>query len=179
MTLIPRQSVWRFLNYATDERRAWREAGPETPPTHYGLPWKTGKAPFGYALPGLAAGMNTTTRRESMRYQNTTVYFRRVFQVERAEDYAELKVRLIRDGGAAVYINGREVVRSNLANDAAFDTLAKRKESKLSLFAPYVYLVDPSVLQSGQNVIAVEVHQDEIESTDMAFDLALEARLKR
>ena len=44
----------------------------------------------------------------------TTIYFRQGFAVPNPEDCTNLLIRLLRDDGAVVYLNGREVFRSNM-----------------------------------------------------------------
>ena len=74
------------------------------------------------------------------------------------EKYSSLKIRLRREGGAAVYVNGVEVVRDKLAPDAAFDTTSEAGRH-LDSYAGFVFIVDPEVLRKGRNIIAVEVHE--------------------
>ncbi|MFT4546628.1 MAG: hypothetical protein ACI9MB_000571, partial [Verrucomicrobiales bacterium] len=79
---------------------------------------------------------------------------------------------LLRDDGAIVYINGAEVHRSNMPGgeitylDYATRALLGNEERQLD-----VITVQPSFLNQGENVIAVEVHQDAPGSSDMSFDL--------
>jgi serine/threonine protein kinase/tetratricopeptide (TPR) repeat protein len=171
--LVPRRARWRFLNYERDEGTAWRDAGGEVVATTSGSPWRIGVAPFGYGI----TGAGTSPLQVAGRYSHTTFYFRRSFEVDDPARFSALKIRLLREDGAAVYINGEEVVRTNLAEDAGFNTPAVKAED-LSRCQYYVYLVDPSVLRQGENSIAVEVHQVEPGSSDMAFDLGLLGHLK-
>ena len=81
-------------------------------------------------------------------------------------------IRLKRDDGAAVYLNGVEVIRSNLASAAAFDGWAT--ESAVSDGNVLVEQQIPAgLLREGQNLLAVEVHQADAGSSDVSFDLEL------
>jgi hypothetical protein len=89
---------------------------------------------------------------------------------------------LLRDDGAAVYLNGQEIIRTdNLAPNATFNTLANFNGSPAvggvdeSRF--WSYLIDPKLLREGENVLAVEVHQQSRSSSDLSFDLAVLADL--
>ena len=56
--------------------------------------------------------------------KHITSYFRHSFTLSDPSDIHELVVNLIRDDGAAVYLNGVEVERSNLAPNAGPDDFA-------------------------------------------------------
>ncbi len=173
-TLISRHSPWFFLCYNTDEGVAWKEKGIERLPTRFGHQWRLGTAPIGRQFHGLA----TTVGRNRWDAPDMTHYFRKNFQIEDPANYEALKIRLRREDGAAVYINGREVHRANLARNAGFETPSTGSGWSISNYTYYVTQIDPSALQPGENTIAVEVHQDKLESPDMAFDLELQALSK-
>jgi len=84
-----------------------------------------------------------------------------------------LQLRLLRDDGAAVYLNGTEILRDALAPGAAFDAFAPSTADGLDEYAFRLFSVDPSLLVSGDNVLAVEVHQASGGSSDLGFDLEL------
>jgi hypothetical protein len=100
-----------------------------------------------------------------------TSYFRHGFSLFTPVDLATLELRLRRDDGAIVYINGVEVARSNMpAGAVTYTTLASQpvEDNDLLLFS-----VPPQILLPGTNVIAAEVHQNARNSSDLSFDLAL------
>jgi phosphodiesterase/alkaline phosphatase D-like protein len=83
-------------------------------------------------------------------------------------------LRVLRDDGAVVYVNGAEVWRTNMPVGAVdFQTLAASNVSGLDESTFFETSIDPAVLQTGTNVIAVEVHQEFRESSDVSFDLQL------
>ena len=170
--ILPRREPWLFLNHERDEGTAWREFGKEAIVLPTGSRWLRGVAPFGYGI----VGIGTSPLQVAGRYDHTTFYFRRSFEVTDPARFDALKLRLLREGGAAVYVNGEEVLRTNLAPDAAFDSLAE-DGSRYSRSNYYVFLVDPSCLREGENIVAVEVHQEELNSPDMAFDLEISGRV--
>ena len=60
-----------------------------------------------------------------------TTYFRHMFTVNNAEDIQTLTFSLKRDDGAVVYLNGNEVIRSNMPSIAIFhDTYVTSKASE-------------------------------------------------
>ena len=106
-----------------------------------------------------------------------TFYFRHRFDVADSNSVAQLTLSLIRDDGAAVYLNGTEVVRDNLAADAKFDDFADSTVGGDEELTLQDFVIPPSSLVSGENVLAVEVHQSSDTSSDVSFDLKLEGRV--
>ena len=78
------------------------------------------------------------------------------------------------DDGAAVYLNGSPIVRANLSTAAPFNTLASGLQEDLE-DTWFTYVIDPALLVDGPNTIAVEVHQQALNSPDLSFDLSLTA----
>ena len=99
-----------------------------------------------------------------------TSYFRLAFEVTDAVLFSSLDLSLFRDDGAIVYLNGVEVMRSNLPADAVtHDTRASSSDqSTVTASLP------ASHLATGANLLAVEVHNRSL-SSDLVFDLELRA----
>ena len=156
-------SAWRYLDDGSDQGTAWRVNG------FADGAWAEGPAKLGFGM-----GDEVTVTRTGGR--PVTAYFRRHFTATDAGGFTELTIRLLRDDGAVVYLNGTELVRDNLptgtirstTNATAFVTGAAQSQ-----FVEFT--VPASALRSGDNVLAVEVHQA-LDSKDLAFDLALSGR---
>lgn len=98
-----------------------------------------------------------------------------------------MKIRLKRDDGAVVYLNGDEVLRSNLPAPYTLNgkdqSAGKIKSNTKALKvigggaeSAYVEsIISTSKLRSGTNanVLAVEIHQHSASSSDISFDLEL------
>ena len=111
--------------------------------------------------------------------KNISTYFRKTFDVTVAASFTTLNLRLLRDDGAVVYLNGAEVIRSNMPLGVAITptTLASQNVGGSEEESFLDFSIDPSLLVEGQNVIAVEVHQDDSGSSDLGFDLELSGRV--
>lgn len=84
-------------------------------------------------------------------------YFRKSFAFSGQPSVTQLRLRLLADDGATVFLNGLELVRTNLAANAAGDATAlqpRRADPVIQEFE-----VPGLALVSGNNLIAVEVHQ--------------------
>ena len=168
--LIPFTAAnWKYLDNGSDQGTAWiASAFPETG-------WKTGAAQLGYGdgdeatvvednpVPGYTAGATD-------RY--ITTYFRRAFTVAERYNITALTLTLTYDDAGAVYLNEAEAFRNaNLAAGALYNTLASASgeattpETALAL----------SFLQDGINRVAVEMHQNQLNSSDISMDLRLRA----
>jgi hypothetical protein len=101
--------------------------------------------------------------------EQITYYFRTTFTVRTGAQnllfYADV------DDGAAIYVNGTEVGRANIAAGLAlaFDTLTPNLyDPDAALYMPVAGLPIPaSVLVPGNNVLAIEVHQNATASSDI------------
>ena len=80
--------------------------------------------------------------------------------------------RLLRDDGAVVYLNSNEVFRSNMPGGViGYRTLASAAVGGGDELAWYSTNVSPARLTAGLNVLAVEIHQNSTNSSDLGFDL--------
>ena len=164
---IPRGSVWRYLDNGSDQGTAWRAPG------FNDSGWKIGAAQLGYGdgdeATVIGYGPSATAK-------YTTSYFRRAFTVTDASQYTMLTLRLQRDDGAVVYLNGIEVFRSNMpAGAISAATLApEATPDETRLFEVAIDTrQNPALLVNGTNVMAVEVHQSWPTSSDLSFDAEL------
>jgi len=106
-----------------------------------------------------------------------TTWFRKKFIIQDPGIFSRFTLKLLRDDGARVFINGRDVIRDNMPRwwidpyATAPDTIYGEDESRW-----FSFLVNPTLFRKGQNVVAVEVHQASGSSSDLSFDLEVIAR---
>ena len=168
LTLIATGAVWRYLDTGANLGTAWQGL------TFSDAAWSSGPAKLGYGF-GNEATVVGFGPDANNRY--ITTYFRRAFTVANPLLITNLLVRLWREDGAVVYLNSNEVFRSNMPGGAiSFSTLAPFNclscGDELIAFPTNIA---PSLLIAGTNVIAVEVHQAAVNSSDLNFDLELTA----
>ncbi|HVM46921.1 MAG TPA: immunoglobulin domain-containing protein [Candidatus Acidoferrum sp.] len=164
-TPIPPHATWRYLDNGSDQGTAWRQVNFDDGN------WKSGPAKLGYGKGDeatvLSYGPNPTNR-------YITTYFRRSFQIDSPTNYTGLLLELQRDDGAIVYLNGNEVFRSNMPTGVVdYLTLAASQTTGADETNFFATTVSSNLLVSGNNVIAVEVHQDSAISDDLCFALQL------
>lgn len=162
--IFPAQSSWKYLDNGSDQGAAW------TAPGFADAAWTNGNAELGYGDGDEATivsfGPNTASK-------YTTTYFRANFNLAALPTAAQdVVIRLRRDDGAVVYLNGQEVIRDNMPATATYTTFASSNTTNENDFRTHT--IPASALHTGNNTIAVEVHQCDASSSDMSFALQLE-----
>lgn len=165
-TLIPYKSSWKYLDKGTNQGTAWRASG-----FNDGT-WATGNAQLGYG-DGDEATVVSYGNTASNKY--ITTYFRKAISIPSISQFTGYTLSLKRDDGAVVYLNGREVFRSNMPSGTiSYTTRASAAASDDGNTAQVKTLTSSQIVQ-GTNTIAVEIHQNVNTSTDLSFDLELKA----
>ena len=164
VTLVPQGATWRFLGNGSDQGTAWQALNynDSTP-----AGWGSGPAQLGWGDGDERTAISQSPTR-------VTTYFRHRFTVADPSRYSALTLRLLRDDGAVVWLNGQRVALSNMPAAVDYSTRPTASVSGADENRFYTYSVPTSALVAGDNILAVEVH-DVSGSTDLSFDLALEA----
>ena len=164
-TFVPQGATWKYLDNGSNQGTAWQGLGFDD------SAWASGPAQLGYG-DGDEATVIQYGPNASAKY--ITTYFRRNFTVTDPNSVAGLKLELLRDDGAVVYLNGTEVARSNLPTGTIdYLTLAPVAVGGADETTFFPFTLSPSLLVSGSNIIAVEIHQQSGTSSDVSFDLRL------
>ena len=160
-TLISTGSVWKYLADGSNQGTTWRQL------TFDDSMWSAGPAQLGYGDndEGTVIALEATNK-------PVTTYFRRTFALSDRRSFTNLTIRLLRDDGGVVYLNGQEIFRSNmplgLINYLTPAASAVTGSSENRFYQGGAYA---GYLLTGQNVVAVELHQNDAE--DCSFDLEL------
>jgi hypothetical protein len=164
-TFIAPGAVWRYLDNGSNQGAGWRTM------SYDDSTWKTGPAQLGYG-DGDEATLVSFGPSASNKY--ITTYFRQEFDVADPTAFTSLLLRLVRDDGGVVYLNGQEIARSNMPDGAInYQTPALSSVGGTDEVVFNEFNIPTSRLRAGRNVIAVEVHQNAGNSSDMSFDLSL------
>ncbi len=159
-TLISMTDSWRYDSSGIDLGNSWRE------PDFDDSGWPAGQALLYVENANLPAEKNT-----QLTIGKPTYYFRKKFLASDVEGM-ELDAYLIVDDGAVVYLNGVEALRLGMsAGDVSFGTFAARTVANAEREGPFPLPAES--LAEGENVLAVEVHQTNANSSDVVFGLSL------
>ena len=161
VVFIPPGDVWRYDDQGIDLGTAWRG-------TNFNdSAWTSGPAQLGY---GQGDEQTIVSYGFDDFEKNVTTYFRKRFT--RPSAVTNLALRLCFTDGIAVYLNGTEIFRRNLATNAPFGELATGSNTERQNFWTSIP-VTPSLLRAGTNTVAVELHRLDRMQTDLSFDLQL------
>lgn len=168
-------AVWKYLVAAADPGAAWKSEGYDD------SAWPRGAVECGYGdgdevtVVGFA-DVDPATPGDQ---RNLTTYFRHEFTVADPGSISGLALRVKRDDGAVVYLNGREVFRTAMPEgEIGFTTPGNGGVGVAddgnawfgTSLAPSAFTLKP-----GTNLLAVEVHNASPASSDISFDLELTA----
>ena len=166
-SLVTSGSTWSYSDTGKNLGTGWRK------PSYDQTGWAKGAARLGYG------GDGEKTRLPSGRWSThpTTTYFRRSFDAgSSTSGISSLRLRALVDDGAVVYLNGTEVWRTNLPSGTV--SSSTRASTAVAGSAEQTWksaTVSRSALRTGKNFLTVEVHQASPTSSDLSFDLALDA----
>ena len=155
-------ATWRYRDTGVDPGASWNTL------LYNDSAWLSGAAELGHGDFDEATKIVKSTR--------ATTYFRRAFSVTAADKAAitGLKLRILRDDGAMVYLNGTEIVRSNMplgliTNSTWAASIIDNEDETLW----HEFTIPASALASGNNVLAVSLHNRSSNSSDLSFNLEL------
>lgn len=164
-TIISAGATWKYLDDGSNQGSAWTATG------FNDASWASGGAELGYGDGGettvVSYGPDPNNKHE-------TTYFRHSFTIANPAQYEQLVLQLQCDDGAVVYLNGNEVHRKNMAlGTVTYTTLANFTVAGADETTLFQSIISGADLVAGTNVVAVEIHQINLTSSDLSFDMAL------
>jgi rhamnogalacturonan endolyase len=161
--LIRAGAVWRYFDKTNDLGTSWRSN------TFSDAGWSNGRARLGFGNDG------EVTKVASNR--QWTTYFRHQFYIPDPARVTALDARLTRDDAAVIYLNGAEVWRDT---NMPAGTITNTTPALVALAGVnetnwLTRTLNPGDLISGWNLLAAEVHQQSLTSSDIGFDFELNA----
>ena len=180
VTLISSSNAWRFRDDGVDLGTNWYAAGFDDSSSS----WSNGLSVFAHP-PTEALPAGNTIRTEIRRYESgtagpqvNTYYFRTkfVFTNEPVDVSLVIASNLI-DDGAVFYLNGIELDNRVAMPEGTINyTTFSTRNDDISTTARYdVFTIPVSRLLPGTNVLAVELHQGGVVSSDSVFSMTLTA----
>ncbi|MEX5299346.1 fibrinogen-like YCDxxxxGGGW domain-containing protein [Kocuria sp. CPCC 205292] len=161
-TLIAAGATWKYHHS--------RDVSPGADWTSTGFDdsaWKQGSAVLGWG----DSSVKTTLVADGTR--PIVTQFRRTVDVADATKVAKLTLTTRADDGVVLFVNGKEVVRSNVTDgsltDDPYATAPRRTATAVA--EPVVVEVPGSALKTGKNVISAQMHSNWTNTTDASFDL--------
>ncbi len=169
--LVGENETWKYCRAIggepSDPVELWREGGFDD------SGWQSGPTSIGYGDNDDLTDLSLQT--PPMKDNYTTIYLRKSVEILNLEDVESFAMRVYADDGCIVWINGTEVARQNCTGEfKAWDATAGTSYVEAAwvdvpLPTPYDYFTE------GENLIAVHVLNDAIDSSDLSIDLTLSA----
>jgi alkaline phosphatase D len=163
-TVLEKQSVWKYFTGDQYPDSLWNQ------PEYDDGAWPTGPGILGYG----ENYINTTVPYgPDPNDKYITTCFRHSFELSgNPAEIARLTLSANHDDGFVAYINGQEVARKKMpTGDIDYSTSAYSHES--GTYEPIDVSDHVGMLVTGTNLIAVEVHQVNSTSSDLAWDMEL------
>ncbi|MFO7868249.1 MAG: CotH kinase family protein [Bacteroidales bacterium] len=154
--IIVSGDIWKYHNLGQNLNTEWKNA------SYNDQNWSSGATMLGednFVNTSIDIGP------ENNRYP--TIYFRKTINIEHAETISEALLQLRYDDGAVVYINEQEAVKINMPENTNYNTWATNNHEGDQWEQ---FQIDPSLFTNGDNIIAVEVHNQNASSSDLVFD---------
>ena len=125
--------------------------------------WASGQAPLGYKMTGVKT---TVSYGSDSNRKNPTTYFRKTIKLESTPTRSDVFLLNYEvDDGFVVYVNGREAGRYNMPNgNITFGSFSSSYADDTPLTGTLD--ISSSLFKSGDNVIAVEIHNNSYTSSD-------------
>jgi hypothetical protein len=167
-TLIKKESTWKYFDQGIYPGNGW------VTNAYNDDIWGSGEGQLGY---GDGDENTIVSFGGNPNDKHITTYFRKIFTVDNASDFSgQILLNLMRDDAAIVYLNGDEIVRSNMQEGPVdFQTPSANFVSGAEEDAYLFFQINVNELLQGENIIAVEIHQTNETSSDISFDLELTA----
>ncbi|MBN1672209.1 MAG: lamin tail domain-containing protein [Kiritimatiellae bacterium] len=163
-TLVPKASTWRYHKgtaEASDPRSAWRAVDFDD------SAWAKGQAPVGYGL----SGLNTTLG--DMQGSYSSVFLRKTFTVTSLAFDTRLRAAVDWDDGFILWINGEPVLDKDEPDGTPLHTSLAAGYRQGGLYEAYELPEPEGYLELGENVIAVQLFNNSLASSDAKIDVEL------
>ncbi|HVR73307.1 MAG TPA: VCBS repeat-containing protein [Planctomycetota bacterium] len=168
---VGKGTEWKYfkgMEEPSPESGRWREA------TFDDGSWTAGKAPFGYGDGPFGTEL-ADMRKDSQRAGYASIYLRRRFDVADRKAVKALLCTVDYDDGFILWLNGKQALAVNEPEgEPAHDRCASGSHESgtyegIRIEQPERFLLD------GGNILAAQVFNQSLASSDLKFDLELEA----
>lgn len=156
-TIVASGDDWKYLVPGTEPTTNWRLS------SFNDASWKIGKSGF---------GMSDNDDATEVTVKNS-IFLRKIINITNMASIKQMILHMDYDDGFVAYLNGVEIARSQMINVLPrFDEAASGLHEALIYrnLAPEEFLISnlASVLKSGENILAVQVHNNSTTSSDLS-----------
>lgn len=164
ITLVPKGASWRYYDQGSLDGTNWNS------PSYNDSGWRNGNAPLGYGKNDIATRLDYG---QDSSHKRPTAYFRNtVHLTSKPAGKDKFQLNFTVDDGIIVYVNGTEAGRYNMpAGNVGYDsyssTYAQGNPDTGTM------MLSSQLFHEGDNIIAIELHNNDGGSSDMYWDAEL------
>lgn len=155
--MVQAGDTWRYLLPTAQPSSDWTSSSFDD------SSWSTGSSGFGYGDDDDQTVVPTTI----------SIYIRHSFEITNLTDLEDVLLHMDYDDGFVAYLNGTEVARQLVSGTPpAFDQASDGLHEGLLHrgLTPEKFNIDLRFLRSGTNILAVEVHNESLTSSDLTIN---------
>ena len=166
--LIPPNAEWEYLaGGQTPETETWTQLGFDAKEEG----WSRGIAGFGYG------DSDDRTVLKGMRGAYSSVFIRKEFEIKKGTNLRAIGLAINYDDGFSLYVNGEFVLSKSLRREEGSNLEVISHEANRPEYFPLAPF--SKFFKEGQNVIAIEGHNIDLQSTDFSLDPYLLLAIRR
>lgn len=167
-SIVASGATWKYLDNGSNQGTAWYGT------SFNDASWTSGASELGY---GDADEATVVSFGPSSTAKYPTTYFRKSVTINNPSSFNDFTLRVKRDDGIVVYVNGVEAYRDNMAAGAPAFNAYSASTCGDDGGAWLIATLNTSLFVAGTNVIAAEIHNATASSSDITFDLELNGNL--
>jgi hypothetical protein len=160
--LIAEGAAWRYVFDPIPRGRDWTSLEFDD------RGWLVGEGGFGFGAGSYKTSLNP------MRGKHSMLYVRAAFSIEQADRITEMGLWIDYDDAFIAYLNGREVARAGVGRSSGRNAQKVATRGDSAPGPKYIVLKDAHKhARDGANVLAIEVHNASLESSDLRLNPVL------
>jgi hypothetical protein len=169
-TIINWGDTWNYLPGISEPPPDWKTAGFDD------ISWLSGPTGIGYGDNDDATLIDPVI----------SLYARKKFHIDNIDDIMDMMLHIDFDDAFVAYLNGQEIARANIGAPGVpplYNETAENDGYEARLYQdksprPFHVAQFASILQNGDNVLAIQVHNQDAESSDLTFIPFLSAKIR-
>lgn len=161
-TLVKAGDLWRYMKGTQAPPAGWNTA------LFNDTSWLEGASGFGYGDNDDATVL-TDMQQSGTNPGYLTVYLRKTFSINSPADVDALIFKADFDDGFVAYLNGTEIARENVTGTAPLYNQPAATDHEAGTPVEYDLTSKKALLQPGQNVLAIELHNVALSSSDASM----------
>lgn len=164
--LIGAKQPWKYYYQSDSPEGDWKKPGYDD------SEWSDGAGKMGYKVPSNDGYDTVLDFGEDEKNKYMRAYFRTIFNVEDKNAISNVLVTMTHDDGYILYLNGKEIRRKLISDDAVEGEEVANNYSNDDIDE---FTISAEDFVQGENLLAIMVCQNTSESSDLTLQLSMKA----